>query len=150
MRQFRNEKEACIWCTENGQILTDQEVEKERILTGVMLAEEDFIVAQEAMKKKHWNSCYKMHYDVLHQLAEAYVLIDKIKSRTHHCLFAYLCAQHPELELDWNFLEKVRTKRNGINYYGTPVQEKDWKEVTLQFQLYIRLLQERIKKYLEK
>jgi hypothetical protein len=43
----------------------------------------------------------------------------------------------------------VRTRRNGINYYGTPVSFYDWREVELQFELYIKKLSEEIKKRLE-
>ncbi|MDP3639702.1 MAG: hypothetical protein Q8R53_00680 [Nanoarchaeota archaeon] len=149
MRQFKTEKEAGDWCVREGNILTDQDGVRERIFANLTIAKEDFQSAKDAAEKKRWNSAYKMHYDVLHQLAEAYLLVDKIKSRNHHCLFAYLCAQYPELEFDWNFLEKVRTKRNGVNYYGTLFQEKDWKEAQLQFQLYIKTLQTRVEKYLE-
>jgi len=77
-------------------------------------------------------------------------LLDKIKSRNHLCLFAYLCEKYPALELDWNFFEKIRTKRNGIAYYGAPVNDKDWKEATVQFQLYIDLLKKEIKQGLER
>jgi len=50
--------------------------------------------------------------------------------------------------LDWNFFEKIRTKRNGITYYGTPVNDKDWKEAAVQFQLYTNLLKKEIKQKL--
>ena len=71
---------------------------------------------------------------------------EKIKIDNHRCLFAYLCEKHTELEFNWDFFEKVRTKRNGINYYGTPVEYNDWKEVELQFALYAKKLREEIKK----
>lgn len=45
--------------------------------------------------------------------------------------------------------ERIRTKRNGINYYGTPVSFDDWKEVELQFNLYIKRLMEEIKNKLK-
>ena len=45
--------------------------------------------------------------------------------------------------------KKVRTKRNGIHYYGTLVTEQDWKEVALEFQLNINLLMKKIEGKLE-
>lgn len=75
--------------------------------------------------------------------------LEKIKSDNHQCLFAYLCHHHPELELNWDFLEKIRTKRNGINYYGMPISFKDWKEIELQLKLYIKKLKEEIQKGIE-
>ena len=86
---------------------------------------------------------------MIHQLVESLLIFDKVKSTNHQCLFASLCVKHPELELSWDFFEKIRTKRNGMNYYGAPVQDKDWKEVGLQFELYINLLTKEIKKRLE-
>jgi hypothetical protein len=85
-----------------------------------------------------------MYYDVLHQLVEAYLRFENIKVKNHLCLFVYLCVKHSELELNWDFFEKVRTKRNGIQYYGSLVTEKDWKEVTLEFDLTISLLKRKI------
>ena len=144
MQLFKNKEEAYDWCVSEGNILTEQEVSKERISTNLLIAAEDLQSAKDAVQKKRWNSAYKLHYDVLHQLAEAYLLLSKVKSRNHHCLFTYLCVKYPELELDWGLLEKVRIKRNGINYYGTLIQQKDWKDVELQFTLYIKLLMEKI------
>lgn len=93
-----------------------------------------------------WNSVYKLHYDALHGLVEGFLRFDKVKSENHQCLFAYLCKKHPELELDWDFFEKIRTKRNGINYYGTPVNQNDWKEAELQLTLYFNKLKKEIEK----
>src|SRR3989338_2890920 len=38
-------------------------------------------------ENNQWNSVYKLSYDALHQLAEAYLFIDKIKGDNHQCLF---------------------------------------------------------------
>jgi len=73
-----------------------------------------------------------------------------VKSFNHKCLFAYLCVKHPELELDWNFFEKIRTIRNGIHYYGIAISQKDWKEVELQMNLYIKLLKKAVEDKLKK
>lgn len=82
-----------------------------------------------------WNSVYKLYYDALHELAESFLQFEKAKIDNHQCLFSYLCEKHPQLEFSWDFFEKVRTKRNGINYYGTPVDSDDWKDAELQFNL---------------
>ena len=79
-----------------------------------------------------WSIIFRNYYDVLRQLVEAFIRFDKIKSLNHQCLFAYLCIKHPELELSWEFFEKIRTKRNGINYYGQPVSYNDFKVIELQ------------------
>ncbi len=91
-----------------------------------------------------WNSVYKLAYDALHGLAEALLRFDRLKADNHQCLFAALCEQHPELELDWDFFEAVRTKRNGIHYYGAGIGRSDWKSIEAQFLLYIKTLMDAV------
>jgi uncharacterized protein (UPF0332 family) len=148
MRQFETLEEAYDYCLAEGEIITISEVDKGQIKSNLRIAEEDLQSGKDSIAKKRWNSAYKNYYDVLHQLVESFLKFDNIKSRNHLCLYCYLCFKHPELELDWDFFEKVRTKRNGIHYYGSPVAEKDWKEVSLQFQLYIDLLKRKIEERL--
>lgn len=149
MQPFNNEREAYAWCTVEGMFKPQEEVDAERIKANLRIAEEDLESGKDSLKKKRWNSAYKTYYDVLHLLVEAFLRFDKVKSKNHQCLFAYLCVRHPELELEWGFFEKVRTKRNGINYYGSLVMMKDWKEAELQMNLYLNLLKEEIKKRLQ-
>ena len=145
MRQFETVEEAYDMCLTEGSIIPLAEVDVGRICASLRIAEEDLQSAQDALVKKRWNSAFKAHYDVIHQLAECYLKFEKMKAKTHLALFAYLCVKHPELELNWNFFEKIRTKRNGINYYSTLITEKDWKEVAVQFELYIKTLKGSIK-----
>ncbi len=150
MRQFKTVEEAYHFCLSEGSIIPTGEVDEPQIKASVRIADEDVQSGEDAAVKKRWNSAYKNYYDVLHQLAEAFLKFEKVKIKTHFCLFAYLCVKHPELELNWDFFEKVRTKRNGIQYYGTPVTEKDWKEVALPFRLYIGLFKKEIEKKLKR
>ncbi len=142
--QLRTKEEMYDKCVTEGSFKNLDIIDVERIKTNLRIAEENLITAKETLVKKRWNVTYQMFYDALHLLVDAYLRFDKVKSRNHICLFAYLCVKHPELELNWDFFEKVRTKRNGINYYGTLVIEKDWKEVAIQFNLYINLLKKEI------
>ncbi len=148
MRQFETVTEAYDLCLVDGNIIPRDDVDEDIIKSCLSIAEEDLQSAQDSITKKRWNSAYKMYYDVLHQLAEVFLRFEKVKVKTHLCLFAYLCVKHPELEFNWDFFEKVRTKRNGINYYGTLVGEKDWKEIALEFQLNINLFKDKIKEKL--
>ena len=91
---------------------------------------------------------YTLHYEAMRICAEAFLISDKIMSQNHQCLFAYLCMKHPELKLNWDFFEKIRTKRNGVNYYGEQVSHDEWKEAELQFTLYISALKKEINKRL--
>lgn len=104
---------------------------------------------KSAKNGPEWNAIFKLHYDVLHQLAEALCLFDGIKVNTHECLFAYICEKHQELDFAWNFLEDVRRKRNRSIYYGEPATYQDWKRTELQLNLYINVLKKTIEKKLK-
>jgi len=136
-------------CLIDGIIIPQNEVEIDKIESMIKIAEQTLESGKLVFKNKLWSPGYNLYYDVLHILVDAFLRFEKIKSNNHQCLFAYLCIKHPELELDWNFFEKIRTKRNGINYYGTPVNEKDWKDVEIQFNLYIAVLKNEIIKKIE-
>lgn len=148
MPVYRTKEEAYEKCISEGTIKSQERIDTEKIKATLKIAEEDLESGKDLIKKERYNSAYKMHYDVLHELTEAYLLFDKIKSLNHQCLFAYLCEKHPELELDWDFFETVRTKRNGINYYGKPVTSKDFKEIEVQINLYINIMKKEIEKKL--
>jgi hypothetical protein len=150
MPEYLTQNEAFLKCRKLGKFISIEEIDIEKIKSTLAIAEGD-IEAGCALKKNsikgtnHWNSIYKLYYDALHELVEAYLRFDKIKSDSHQCLFSYLCEKHPELEFNWDFFEKVRTKRNGINYYGTPITQDDWKEIELQLNLYLTKLKGEIK-----
>lgn len=144
MPVFRNKNDVYARCNAEGNIRPLEIIDIDKIKANLMIAEEDLESAKDTLSKKRWNSAYKMYYDVLHELVGAYLAFDKVKSSNHQCLFSYLCVKHPELELNWDFFEKMRTKRNGINYYSTPVTIQDWKEIEFQMNLYIQSLKKSI------
>lgn len=97
-----------------------------------------------------WTFVFRDHYESLRELIEAYLLFDGIKADNHQCKNAYMCFQHPELELDWEFLETIRLKRNAINYRGQLLKYDDWKSLTLKFELHINALKKEIEEKLKK
>jgi uncharacterized protein (UPF0332 family) len=149
MPKFKTIEECYGSCQAEGHLKEISEINTEKVKTNLKIAEEDLSIANHAVRIQHWNSAYKLFYDVLHILVEAYLCFDRIKSLNHQCLFAYLCDKHSELEFSWEFFEKIRTKRNGINYYGQPVTNEDWKIAELQFRLYISALKKEIEKKLK-
>ncbi len=154
MPKYLTQNEAFMKCKKEGNFIVMEETDTEKIKSTLNIADAD-VEAAKSIKKNlpkqsnQWNSVYKLYYDALHELVESFLRFEKTKIEKHQCLFAYLCEKHPELEFSWDFFEKVRTKRNGINYYGTPVNFDDWKEVELQFNLYIKRLKEEINKKLK-
>lgn len=151
MARYLTQSDAFLKCETEGRFMVVEDIDSAKIKSTLIIAEGD-LASGKLIKKNlpkdsaQWNSVYKLYYDVLHELAESLLRFDRIKIDNHQCLFAYLCEKHPELEFNWDFFEKIRTKRNGINYYGSPVNGNDWKEVELQCILYIRKLREEIEK----
>ncbi|MBI2110478.1 hypothetical protein HYT51_01735 [Candidatus Woesearchaeota archaeon] len=151
MPEYLNQKEAFLKCKKEGKFIIIEQIDEERIKATLAIAESDVesanILKKNLLNKSNqWNSVYKLYYDALHELVETFLRFERIKIDNHQCLFAYLCETHPELDFSWDFFENVRTKRNGINYYGMPVNFDDWRETELQFNLYIRKLKDEIKK----
>lgn len=154
MPEYMTQQEAFLKCKKEGKIIIREDTDKEKIQKMIIIADGDrdaAITLKKSIPKEsnQWNGVYKLSYDALHQLAEAYLFFDKVKVDNHQCLFAYLCEKYSKLELHWEFLEKVRTKRNGIQYYGTCIRYEDWKEVELEFQLSLKLLREAVKERLK-
>jgi len=154
MPEYLTQDEAFLKCRREGRVIYTESVDIEKIKATLLIAESDVRSADILRKSlpkedSSWNSVYKLYYDALHELAESFLRFDKVKADNHQCLYAYLCTEHLELEFSWEFFEKVRTKRNGIHYYGAPISYKDWKEVELQFSLYIKKLEEEIDKRIE-
>ena len=95
-----------------------------------------------------WTFVFRDYYEAVRGLIEAYMLFDGIAAENHQCKNAYLCFKHPELELDWEFLETIRLKRNAINYRGHLLSYEDWKMLKLKFELHINVLRKEIQKKL--
>jgi len=91
-----------------------------------------------------WTFVFRDYYESLRALIEAYLLFDGIEAENHQCKNAYICFKHPELELDWEFLETIRLKRNAINYRGQLLKYEDWGVLKLKFELHISALKKEI------
>ena len=96
-----------------------------------------------------WTFVFRDYYESLRGLIEAYLLFDGIEADNHQCKNAYICFKHPELELNWEFLETIRLKRNAINYRGQLLKYDSWKEFKLNFELHINALKKEIERKLK-
>ncbi len=96
-----------------------------------------------------WTFVFRDYYESLRGLIEAYLLFEGIEADSHQCKNAYLCFKHPELDLDWEFLEIIRLKRNAINYRGQLLRYEDWKSLKLKFELHLSALKKEIEKKLK-
>ncbi|MBI2671725.1 hypothetical protein HYX16_02215 [Candidatus Woesearchaeota archaeon] len=149
MHKERTQKNIYKACEEEGSFIPLMEVNIEKIKSMLMTVSADLNSSKNWIKNAEkesdqWNAIFKINYDCLHILTEAFLIFDKLKIRTHECLFTYLCEKHSELEFSWDFFEKIRTKRNGSIYYGKLITYKDWEEIQLQLNLYINSLKKEI------
>lgn len=141
-------------CMAAGSIKEKNTVDVELIKSLKNVAERglSFIKRESKNLKKDsddWTFVFRDYYESLRGLIEAFLLFYKIAAENHQCKNAYICFKHPELELDWNFLETVRLKRNAINYRGQLLNYEDWNKFKLQFELHINKLKIEIEKRLE-
>ena len=135
-------------CTNTDQFNKREDIEVDKIRSMMALALNDLAYTQirepKADMKKECSTVFKLHYDCLRELSEAYLMFDRIKVSSHECLFVYLCVRYKELELDLNFFDKIRTARNGIQYYGTPIDMDYWAKNKVQLNLYIQTIKKAI------
>jgi hypothetical protein len=141
-------------CMATGSIKEKNTVDVELIKSLKNVAERglSFIKRESRNLKKDsddWTFVFRDYYESLRGLIESFLLFYKIEAENHQCKNAYICFKHPELELDWNFLETIRLKRNAINYRGQLLQYEDWNKFKLKFELHINKLKAEIEKRLE-
>ena len=140
------------FCVSSGNI-KEKNVDIELIKSLKIVADNGFEFISNVMKtipkdSTYWTFVFRDHYESLRGLIEAYLLFDGIEADSHQCKNAYLCFKHPELELDWDFLEIIRLKRNAINYRGKLLKYDDWNTLRLRFELHISALKKELEKKL--
>src|SRR3989344_3749317 len=96
-----------------------------------------------------WTFVFRDYYESLGGLIEAYLLFEGIEPDNHQCKNAYICFKHPELEIDWEFLETIRLRRNAVNYRGQLLKYDDWNLFKVKFQLHITVLKKAIEQKLK-
>ncbi|MFH0798354.1 MAG: hypothetical protein V1906_03010 [Candidatus Woesearchaeota archaeon] len=155
MPRLKTLDEAYCGCEASGHFKISDDVSREQIetmmrISGIFLESAQDLMKGLDRKNPKWSVVYTLHYDAIRELVEIIAMLDNRKIANHQCLFAYVCKKHPEMEFDWNFFEKIRTKRNGLDYYGSLIAYEDWKEAEAQMKVYIcslrKAVEEKIKK----
>ncbi|MBN2142864.1 hypothetical protein JW711_06055 [Candidatus Woesearchaeota archaeon] len=140
-------------CQTKG-LLKEKTVDVELIRSLLSMAEKGLSFITRSIpaipkESEDWTFVFREHYESLRSLIEAYVRFDGIGADNHQCNNAHICQNHAELELDWNFLETIRLKRNAMNYTGQMMTHDEWKTMELSFKLHISLLTKEIREKLE-
>ncbi len=138
-------------CIATGNIREKSSVDMEMIKSLRLLAEKslEFIKWKSKDIKKDstdWTFVFRDYYDALRALIDAYLLFDKVGADSHQCNNACLCMKHPELGMDWEFMETARLRRNYLNYRGLMLTYDDWERFKINFELHIQKLMKEIDK----
>ena len=64
-------------------------------------------------------------------------------------MFAFIILNFPDLELDWNFFERIRIVRNENKYQGTDITKEMWMKAELQIDLYISVIKKELEEKLD-
>ena len=141
-------------CIASGNIKEKNEVDTELIKSLKNVAGKGLSFIKDKVKNipkdsTDWTFVFRDYYESLRGLIEAFLLFYKIEADSHQCKNAYLCFKHSELDLDWNFLETIRLKRNAVNYRGQLLKYEDWNKLKLNFELHISKLIKEIDKKLK-
>lgn len=125
--------------------LDNNEVKK--VLTMVM---EDYKFGKSLreIKSPSWRVIFNIHYDVFRELCDQLMRFERQKTSNHKGLFAFIILHFEDLELDWIFLENIRTLRNKNKYQGLDISKEMWQSVELRFDLYISALRKEIEERL--
>lgn len=129
-------------CVSEGNLQEPEEIDFERAKSLLDAAEHDLNTLEDIIpmmeKKMNFSLIWSNQYEVVRQLVQGILLLEKIRSENHQCLYAYICTKHKEWDIDWETIETMRLLRNKVHYEGKPVSAETWKEYRPKFQVYIR------------
>jgi hypothetical protein len=153
MQKSKTCKECYDSCLANGMFAKKESVNIQRIKSLIenadtSISQADLLSTVIKKEGREWMGVYTNYYDALRIYTEALLLFEKTTIANHQCLFAYICQNYPALNLSWDFLEEIRKKRNGVNYYGEHVTYDDWKRVEAKVKLHISFLKQELSKKL--
>jgi len=142
-------------CVAEGNLQEPEEINFEKAKSLLDTAEQDIDTLKDTIpimeKKKNFGLIWKSQYEIIRQLVQAILLLEKIRSENHQCLYAYVCIKHKEWDIDWETIETMRLLRNGLHYEGRPVSFVTWKEYKLKFNVYnqtfLKILKQKINEY---
>ena len=84
MPEYLTQKEVFGKCKMEGRFIITEQVDHYKIKANLTIAQGDMesanILRKNLQKSSNqWNSIYKLYYDALHELAEAFLQFEKVK-----------------------------------------------------------------------
>jgi hypothetical protein len=141
-------------CVAQGKLQEPEEIDVERAQSLLDTSSFDLKSCNDITpileKNKNFGMLWTGRYEVIRQLVQGILLLEKVKSGNHQCLYAHLCKKHPEWEIDWETIETMRLLRNGVHYEGRAIPEQTWKEYKMKFEVYTRTFKSILKDKLKK
>ena len=125
-------------------------LDKDEITKVLGMVMEDYLFGKELRKLKtpSWRIIFNIHYDVFRELCDQLMRFKRQKASNHQALFAFIILHFKDLELDWGFLENIRTIRNKNKYQGLDIRKEMWKSAEMQLDVYISTLKKEIERRL--
>ena len=153
MKQVKNLDEVYNQCVAEGNLQEPEEIDIEMAKSLLDNAELDLKSLKDVTaileKNNNFGKIWSDRYEIIRQLVQGILLLEKVNSNNHQCLYAYICVKHSDWAIDWESIETMRLLRNGVHYEGRPVNADTWKQYKLKFDVYtnifIRILREKIK-----
>ncbi len=126
-------------------------LDKDEVGKVISMALEDYAFGRKlrTVEKPSWRVVFNIHYDVFRELCDQLMRFKKQKTSNHQGLFAFIILNFPELELGWEFLERIRTVRNQNKYKGCDISKEIWGSAEFQMDLYISTLKKEIERRLK-
>ncbi len=151
-QEIENMEKTYRQCRNTGDIREkNKDIELARSLKNVAERGLEFIKSKSRgipYESTDWTFVFRDYYESLRMLIEARLLLDKREAGKHQSKNASICFEHPEIGLDWEFLETIRLTRNWINYRGLLLKYEDWKQFRPNFELHINALKKEIENLL--
>ncbi|MBL7054793.1 hypothetical protein ISS05_03475 [Candidatus Woesearchaeota archaeon] len=153
MSKLKNLDEVYNQCVAEGNLQEPEEIDIEKVKSLLDNAELDLKSIKDITtileKNKNFGKIWSDRYEIIRQLVQGILLLEKVSSNNHQCLYARSCVKHPEWEIDWETIETMRLLRNGVHYEGRPVNAETWKQYKLKFEIYTntfnKILKEKLK-----
>jgi hypothetical protein len=152
MKEIKDLNKVYDTCIAEGYLQEPEEIDIEKAKSLLDMAELDLKSIKDITpileKNKNFGMIWTSRYETIRQLVQAILLLEKISSENHQCLYAYVCVKHSDWEIDWETIETMRLLRNRIHYEGIQISAETWKEYKIKFEVYIQTFKRILKEEL--
>src|SRR3989338_1615991 len=93
MNKIKNLAEVYNQCVAEGSLQEPEEIDTEKAKSLLDNAKQDLDTLKKTLpimeKKKNFNLIWTSRYEIIRQLVQGILLLEKVNSSNHQCLFAY-------------------------------------------------------------